>query len=281
MIDLILRKTEYKFSYFLDIIRYYILPYRNNKFKNGKLIYKTLILYIDKYLWYKDISNKTILEIGSWNTIIQWILFKVYNNIEKYIYSEPFMYFPKEKNIKIAKKELEKNSINTLDCFIDEKTLNSKYFNFNTDLVVDLKNIPNESIDIIITNAVFEHIRAEDLDNISTEMFRVLKKWWAMIHQIDLRDHWYYFFKNYAFLKYSFKEWFDLTKIANYSVFWSNRLRCIDFENSFSKNFTIIESIRQKYSKEKLILNNVHTELKNKYSKEELETEWLLIICKK
>jgi SAM-dependent methyltransferase len=279
--DKLIRILSYRLHTILDFFRHSVIPYGNNKFPHGSFVYENFIGYLKKYLPEFSLRGKRVLDIGTGNMLLHGILFREREKIEHYTFSEPFMYFPLKRNIATTKDELEKNGIDTTPYIQDEKLIDT-YFQVNADLCTHLKNIPNESIDIIFSNAVFEHIQIKDLVPTTEAMWRVLKPGGYMIHEVDLRDHQYYFHHNYAFYKYSFTEWDELTKIANYSVFWANRLRSIDFGQAFSKKFTILTSeIFKKEQDQSVDLKKVHPELLKRYSSEQLDEQVLLIICKK
>ena len=52
-----------------------------------------------------------------------------------------------------------------------------------------IKKIPSNSVDLIFSQAVMEHIRKKDFEAMNSELYRVLKKDGVISHQIDLRDH--------------------------------------------------------------------------------------------
>ncbi len=69
--------------------------------------------------------------------------------------------------------------------------------------VQDLDDVPDASIDLILSNSVLEHVF--DLDGLCREMRRVLRPGGAMLHRVDYRDH---FFKYpFHFLMFSEAVW--------------------------------------------------------------------------
>lgn len=55
--------------------------------------------------------------------------------------------------------------------------------------LASFKKIPDESIDIIFSQAVFEHIRKQDFLRTLKELHRILKPKGGNSHEIDLKDH--------------------------------------------------------------------------------------------
>jgi len=88
-----------------------------------------------------------------------------------------------------------------------------------------LKDIPDHSIDIIISVSVFEHM--EKAKEAFEEMGRVLKPGGMAYASIDLRDH-YNFNYPLLFLKYSDKTYNRLLSCPGYS--YTNRLRADDYQ---------------------------------------------------
>ncbi|ALG67824.1 methyltransferase domain-containing protein [Beggiatoa leptomitoformis] len=67
----------------------------------------------------------------------------------------------------------------------------------------NLQTIPDNSIDLILSNSVLEHV--DNLENLFIELKRILKPTGKMLHLVDYRDH---FFKYpYHFLQFSKKTW--------------------------------------------------------------------------
>ena len=63
---------------------------------------------------------------------------------------------------------------------------NARYF---TSGLASLKKIPDDSIDFIWSQAVFEHIRKKDFLPTLRELHRISRKAAVSSHEIDLRDH--------------------------------------------------------------------------------------------
>lgn len=89
-------------------------------------------------------------------------------------------------------------------------------------------DLPNHSVDLIISNNTFEHIYPEILKPILVEFKRVLKPAGAQSHFIDLSDHFAHFDKAigiYNFLKFSESMW----KWIDNSIQPQSRLRWNDY----------------------------------------------------
>lgn len=86
--------------------------------------------------------------------------------------------------------------------------------------------------DIIISNAVFEHLPKKSVPKAINNMCQLLKNNGYMLHQIDLRDH-YNFHQPFNFYAYSESQWKRLT---NLGYFYTNRVRPGDYISLFTKN---------------------------------------------
>ena len=137
-----------------------------------------------------DISNKTIMDIGCGDNCLHAFEF-LSSGAKEVILCEIWAknYLTEEKiRARLAHKGIE--------CFARF----SKHLKVIDDSIENIKSIPDNSVDIIISNSLLEHVY--DLDRAFSEMHRVLNKNGYMFHAIDLRDH---FFFSYPlnFLRYS------------------------------------------------------------------------------
>lgn len=103
--------------------------------------------------------------------------------------------------------------------------------------------LENNSIDIVFSNAVYEHIN--DPEQSIKELSRITVKWWIWIHTIDYRDH-IFNQKSLYFLTISD---FIFNILFKKSWAWVNRKRHSDFIKYFKNNgFEILEELNnQRY----------------------------------
>ena len=93
----------------------------------------------------------------------------------------------------------------------------------------NLKNIPDNSIDLVHSNNTFEHVYPQVLTDILKEFKRVVKPSGLMSHFIDMSDHFAHFDKSitiYNFLQYSNTIW---DSIIDNSIQPQNRWRFPQF----------------------------------------------------
>jgi SAM-dependent methyltransferase len=89
-----------------------------------------------------------------------------------------------------------------------------------TDGIDALANIPGNSVDLLFSTAVLEHIHRADFDRLLGEIFRVLRPGGVSSHLVDLRDHLGGGLNN---LRFSRRLWEH--PVMATSGFYTNRLR--------------------------------------------------------
>lgn len=98
---------------------------------------------------------------------------------------------------------------------------------------------PN-SIDLVYSNSVLEHVQREVISGLMEESFRVLKPGGLVMHNVGCNDHYASFDKSISFvnfLKYSEREW----RLWNNPIQYQNRLRAPEFlELAIQAGFEII-----------------------------------------
>ncbi|MDR3133384.1 MAG: hypothetical protein LBU42_05100 [Prevotellaceae bacterium] len=114
-------------------------------------------------------------------------------------------------------------------------------------------NLPNTCIDYYTSNAVFEHIPFNVLEDILVEGNRIIKEDGMFVHNIDYSDHFAYGDKNISainFLQYDDVKWYKYGKNA-----YVNRLRHDDFIMLFEKvNHEILEiTVRKDENVQKIL----------------------------
>lgn len=218
----------------------------SSDFKRIDDIFIELGKTFDQYdITFKD---KQILELGPGNSIAL-ALNCLCNGADKYLMADKYPRILKtEKQAKHLLEQVtfyeDKYRFN-LDKFVNKDSLefNEAFLAYTPDSAEDLRNIPSNSVDIILSISVFEHIR--DVEKSFQEMKRVLKNGGIMYHSIDMRDH-YNFNKPFKFLKYSDFIWDNFLTKEGYS--YTNRLRVDDFDDLLMKyGFKIISINKNNY----------------------------------
>ena len=99
-------------------------------------------------------------------------------------------------------------------------SLNATYLTTGT---ASLAEIPNASLDLILSTAALEHVARPEFAMLAREMMRMLKGGGTAYHEVDLMDHLGGAQNN---LRFSEKVW-ESRLMAN-SGFYTNRLRCCE-----------------------------------------------------
>ena len=147
-------------------------------------------------------------------------------------------------------------------------------------------NLPNDSVDYIISNSVFKYEGNTDLLNIAKESFRVLRDGgicFVIISFID-HDHLKGSVTIYDYLQYSTKEWQEKIRLKNI-IEIQNRLRTVDYLDIFTKaGFEILEVSKYAVNdKDRAAFATIKVadEFKQKYTDEELMEKGVNIVLRK
>jgi SAM-dependent methyltransferase len=91
---------------------------------------------------------------------------------------------------------------------------------YGTNGISSLKEIPDESVDFIWSEAVLEHVRKKEFFQTLCELRRILKPDGISSHRIDLQDH-----LGYSLNNLRFSEEFWENDVVSSSGFYTNRIR--------------------------------------------------------
>lgn len=89
-------------------------------------------------------------------------------------------------------------------------------------------DLADDSIDLVYSNSVLEHVPRKVIGSLMKESFRVLKPGGLAMHNIGCNDHYAFFDKSISFvnfLQYDEREW----KLWNNPIQYQNRLRAPEF----------------------------------------------------
>ena len=244
--------------------------------------------HLDNYIKYnKDVNNDltkiSSFEFGAGYDLVVQLIFsfrklnKVYcvdikNKVSAFLLNDIVERLPDVKNItglNINFDSIHAFPSTNLQSFL-EKNYNIIY---KAPMDAGKTNLPDESIDLFVSNATMKHVPKDSLRNILKEAFRLLKPGGVLSHSIDYKDHWAYTdsaLSYYDFLQYSEKE----CEYKNPDLNYQNRLRHRDYKELFlSAGFKIqFEDPYYPSEKDKEDLSNlkIHEEFSSKYTFEEL-----------
>ncbi|MBA2671302.1 MAG: class I SAM-dependent methyltransferase [Gemmatimonadetes bacterium] len=101
---------------------------------------------------------------------------------------------------------------------------------YQTDGLKSLRTIPDASVDLIWSNAVYEHIRLAEVEATTTELRRILRPDGVCSHTIDLKDH---LGGGANHLRVPERVWESETFAS--SGFYTNRLRRLELVSIFER----------------------------------------------
>jgi SAM-dependent methyltransferase len=166
--------------------------------------------------------------------------------------------------------EFAKNDINSIDEMLDRCC--SHYL---TDGIESLKKIPNNSIDLVFSQAVLEHIPKSEFHETLIEINRILKREGICTHVIDLKDHLDSGLNN---LRFSERLW--ESKFMSTSGFYTNRLRKSEMIKLFEISGFKVSVLNDTKWKEIPIKRSQLSTMFKKFSNEELSVSDFSVILK-
>lgn len=86
--------------------------------------------------------------------------------------------------------------------------------------LADLRSLPDESVDFVWSNAVFEHIALHEFMPYQSELYRIMRPGGVASHGIDFKDHLGGNLNNLRF-----PEWIWESRVFARSGFYTNRIR--------------------------------------------------------
>lgn len=267
-----------------------ILPLKSllsNIWINSPEYYEDLFYKFSEIFQANDITleNKNILEIGAGNSIGLGYFFlgegcKSYVGGDKHRsanMSKRSTNIEKELGELIKKKYPTLNLDELIKISTSEIIFKTMKFRFEKLDITQDKTVFHNKFDLIISNAVLEHLDKNNISKAFKNMNLFLKQDGVMVHNIDLRDH---FNMNFPtnFYKYSDYEW---TKLVYNTYFYTNRLRFSDYLGELKINNFEIISIKKNVRKDSTKQITIHPEFKNKYDIADLETMSCTLVVRK
>ena len=216
------------------------------------------------------VRDKVILELGPGGSI-GFGLLALKNGAKKYYAIENGNHAKIDSKIFTAYKKLLDNNTRLIS------ELFTKNFHFNREKICFIENdqvspynIPDNSVDIIYSCAVLEHVH--NLDFCFSEMTRVLKSGGVMNHQVDLRDH-IFSQRSIWFLKISDRvfnalfsktgEYVNRKRFSHYlQLIKANNLEIVNIEKNILFEGEIDKQLLKRYSEDDLRTLSVNITLK-------------------
>ncbi|MFN3649698.1 MAG: class I SAM-dependent methyltransferase [Armatimonadota bacterium] len=88
--------------------------------------------------------------------------------------------------------------------------------------------LPADSLDVVFSNSVLEHVPPRVIEGMMRESFRILRPGGVVFHSVNCGDHYSYFDSSVTqlnYLRYSDRQW----SLWNNAFLYQNRLRAVDF----------------------------------------------------
>ena len=215
------------------------------------------------------IPNPSILEVGPGDSLFSMIFSRKYSNnlfyfldVGDFANKDVHLYKDLIKKL-INEGYLEKFDIN--EDFSFDELLNFSNAKYMTSGINDLKKLDNDSIDYIFSHSVLEHVRLSEIDQLISQMYRVIKPGGIISHNINYKDHLNESLNN---LRFSSKTW-ESDLFAN-SGFYTNRIPAIKMHSMFKNvGFKILRENFGKWDKLPIPRQKISDEFKA-FSDEEL-----------
>jgi len=145
-----------------------------------------------------------------------------------------------------------------------------------TDGLKSLRQLENESIDLIFSQAVLEHISYHEFPDTMLECYRLLKRNCLCSHQIDLRDHLSNGLNN---LRFSRALW--ESSLFSSAGFYTNRIRCDDMLEQFTQaGFQILNCTMQRWDSLPINRKELNSEFQSKSDDELCISVFDVLLCK-
>lgn len=167
----------------------------------------------------QTLEAKTVLEIGPGNALLTALFARALGASHSWLIDAANLAEQDPRTFASAAGFLRAEGLNPPAISSNESISSQLRYTYLTGGLDSLRNVPSASIDFLFSQAVMEHIRLAEFDDVAREMQRVLKPGGAASHWIDFRDHLQYALNN---LRFSEKIW-ESDFMAN-SGFYTNRI---------------------------------------------------------
>ncbi|MFW5794631.1 MAG: methyltransferase domain-containing protein [Bacillota bacterium] len=154
--------------------------------------------------------------------------------------------------------------------------LNKCNTEYLTDGIKSYRNIPDNSIDFVFSQAVLEHIYQNEFEDTMMQIFRILKRGGQCSHVIDLKDH-----LDYSINNLRFKEKIWESKIFRTSGFYTNRLRKHEMIKIFGRIGFKVQIVDEKKWDNVPVAKNKLAKPYRNMKDEELLTSYFTVILSK
>ena len=181
---------------------------------------------------FNPITNPSILEIGPGDSLFSMIFSRKYSTNKFYLLDigdfankDVRLYRDLIRNLK-SQDYLKNFNIKNEPSF--DELLSYSNAKYMTSGLIDFRKLRNQSIDYIFSHSVLEHVRIYELEELISQMYRVIKPGGIISHNINYKDHLSESLNN---LRFNEKIW-ESDLMAN-SGFYTNRVPAIKMHSLF------------------------------------------------
>jgi SAM-dependent methyltransferase len=167
----------------------------------------------------QSLQGKTVLEIGPGNGLLTALFARILEADHSWLVDQAEIANDDWATFEPAAEYLRSKGLNPPAISRDEPLASQLRYTYLTRGLDSMRQIPSSSIDFLFSQAVMEHVRLAEFDELAREMRRVLKPSGAASHWIDFRDHLQYALNN---LRFSEKVW--ESRFMASSGFYTNRI---------------------------------------------------------
>jgi len=215
--------------------------FRHGQMDNSKYAFEIFTNHIQQNN--RSISGMTILELGPGDSLSTGVIAFHYG-AKSILINPTKLIFDPIKNFNNLKIFLENKAFKIKDSPKDLKDLCQTYkIDYFFEGLKSLKEIPSNSVDIIFSNAVLEHIFKDEFEETINELKRIMKKDGFMSHQVDFKDHLEGSLNNLRFSNFIWESY-----LFRNSGFYTNRIRFYEMVGIFkNKGFEVQTSDLKKW----------------------------------
>ena len=226
----------------------YALWRRLNLFRHGGMDNHRYSLdifehHVGKYLDLDNLKGKTILELGPGDSAATGVLNAAHGGttilVDVGAFAVTDVGFYRELNEFLRANDKRAISLDGVGQFDD--LLHATNTQYHTNGLASLKAIPTDSVDFIFSQAVLEHVRRHEFEDVSRELHRILKPCGIASHRIDFKDHLGGALNN---LRFSERVW--ESNLFSQSGFYTNRLQSSIMLEIFKNTGFDVEIIDQR-----------------------------------
>ncbi len=226
------------------------------------------------------IVNPVIMEVGPGDSLFSMVYSRKYSN-EKFYFIDVGDFATKNFNLYFQlHKNLEKEKFFIKHLKEPFKDFDDLLYFYNAEYLTlgieSLRKIDDNSVDYIFSHSVLEHVRKYEMNELIKEMYRILKPYGVISHNINYKDHLDESLNN---LRFSEKLW--ESNLFAKSGFYTNRIPAVEMHKLFKKNgFFLVKEYFGRWNSLPLKRRLINSTF-NKYTDQDLSIPTSSFLAKK